>query len=556
MKIEEIVLKHALINAIKHNGKAKENAIIGKVIAEFPEAKKDLEKLKRIIKEKVEFVNSLSLEEQIQKAKELNIEIEKKKKIKEYELPELPNAKKRKVVMRLAPYPSGPLHIGNARMVILNDEYVKRYNGKLLLVYDDTIGSKEKFVIKEAYDLIKDGLDWLGVKVDEIYYKSDRLEIFYEYAEKLIKLGKAYVCTCPVEKMRENRKKGIECECRKRSIEENLKLWKDMLNGKFKEGEAVLRLKTSMKHPNPAFRDRVLMRIAERQHPRVGKKYKVWPMLEFSWAIDDHLLGITHILRGKDLIIEDMMEEEIWKIFGWPKIEFIHYGLLSFEGVKLSKTEARKKIEAKEYEGWDDPRTWSLQSLRKRGFLPQAIRNFVLRMGLSLADVKVPLEILYAENRKLIDPIANRYFVVLNPKEIKLDKEIGEVKIPLHPDFEERGKRKVFVGKKVFVEKEDFENFEGKVVGLAYIGMVEMKENAKLISKEIDLKAKKIQWVSEEFVKVKIVFEDGSRKEGIGEINLLNVKEGDIIQMVRIGFGRINKIDKNKKELLIYFAHK
>jgi glutamyl-tRNA synthetase len=553
--VEKIILKHALINAIQYQGKADFQAVLGKVIAEKPELKARIKEIIVEIKKVIEKVNSLSLEEQRKELEKLGEKIEEKKEEKR-ELPPLPNVEKYgKIVMRLAPFPSGPLHIGNARMAILNDEYVKKYGGKLLLVIDDTIGSKEKFIVPEAYELIIDGLKWLNVKWDEIFYKSDRLEIFYEYAEKLIEKGIAYVCECDVETLRKNRANGIECEHRKQSIEENLKKWKDMLSGKYKEGEAVLRIKTDMKHPNPAFRDRVLMRIVEREHPRVGKKYKVWPLLEFSWAIDDHLLGITHILRGKDLVIEDMMENFIWEKLGWEKPEIIHYGLLNIEEFKLSKTQARKAIEKGEYSGWDDPRTWSLQSLRKRGITPGAIRKFILSMGLSLADVTVPAEILYAENRKIIDPLANRYFAVLNPIEISISNapEIKETKAPLHPDFPERGFRKIPVGEKIYVEKEDFEKFQSKEVGLINLFTVKLKKRAEFVSEKIKFEAPKIHWISEPNVKIKIIMPDGSVKIALAEPSIKGIKENDLIQLVRIGFLRC---DKANEEILLYFAHR
>ena len=129
------------------------------------------------------------------------------------------------------------------------------------------------------------------------------LDIYYNYASQLIKKDKAYVCFCSSSKLQENRKKAKECKCRKASVAENLENWQKMLDGRFKEHEAILRIKTSMQHKNPAFRDRVLFRISFRKHPKTGTKFKLWPMLEFSWAIDDHLLGITHILRGKDRLL-------------------------------------------------------------------------------------------------------------------------------------------------------------------------------------------------------------------------------------------------------------
>ncbi|MEM5790669.1 MAG: glutamate--tRNA ligase [Candidatus Aenigmatarchaeota archaeon] len=555
--MRESILKHTLINAIQHEGKADFQAVLGKIIAEKPELKESIKDIAKEVKKIVEEINNLNLEEQKKKAEILGIEIKKEKFKEEKELPPLPEAEEGKVVMRLAPFPSGPLHIGNARMVILNDEYVKKYKGKLLLVIDDTIGSEEKFVIPEAYDLIVDGLNWLGVKWDGIFYKSDRLEIFYDFAEKLIKAELAYVCECGPEILRKNRRDGIECRHRKQSVEENLEKWKSMISGKYKEGEGILRLKTDMKHPNPAFRDRVLARVVEREHPRIGKKYRVWPMLEFSWAVDDLLLGITHILRGKDLIMEDMVEEFIWtKLKIEKKPKFIHHGLLSIKEAKLSKTYARKAIEAGEYSGWDDPRTWSLQSLRRRGIQPEAIRKFILNMGLSLADVSVPAEILYAENRKLIDPVANRYFAVLNPVEISIKnaKEVKEVKAPLHPDFKERGYRKIPLNfKKILIEKEDFEKLRRKEVGLINLFTIKLDKKAEFVSEEIRFEDPKIQWVSEPNLKIKLVMPDGSVKEGIGEPALKNLKENSLIQLIRIGFARVDKIDR---EIVLYFSHK
>ncbi|MEM5794399.1 MAG: glutamate--tRNA ligase [Candidatus Aenigmatarchaeota archaeon] len=554
--MENEILKHCLINAVKYGGKAKVDAVLGKILAEKPELKdkrKELvEKIRKIVKE----VNSLSLEEQKKKLEELGVEIEKPK-VEKKELPPLPNAEVGKVVMRLAPYPSGPLHIGNARMVILNDEYVKKYEGKLLLVIDDTIGSEEKFVLPEAYDMIIDGLKWLGVKWDETIYKSDRLEIFYKHAEELIKKGLAYVCECDAETLRKNRSLGKECLHRNQSEEENLEKWKKMLSGKYREGEAVLRLKTDMKHPNPAFRDRVLFRIVERKHPRVGEKYKVWPLLEFSWAVDDQLLGITHILRGKDLVIEDMVEEFIWNKLGLKKPVFIHYGLLSIKEMKLSKTQARKAIERGEFFGWDDPRTWSLQSLRRRGIKPEAIRKFIVNMGLSLADVTVPAEILYAENRKIIDAEANRYFVVLEPEKISVRNAplIKEVKIPLHPDFPERGYRTLPVKTdEIFVEKEDLKKFRNKEVGLINLFSIKLKKNAEFISEKIRMETQKIQWVSEPNFNVELVMPDGKIKKGIAEPEIKKVKNDEIVQLQRIGFARVDEVSEDK--IVLFFAHK
>ncbi len=553
--MKEIILKHALLNAFTHKGKADVQAVLGKTIAEVPETMGKIKETVLEIKKIVEEVNSWSTKKQEAQMKKLGVETEKEKPAKK-ELTPLPNAEIGKVIMRLAPFPSGPLHIGNARMVILNDEYVKKYKGKLLCVIDDTIGSEEKFILPEAYDMITDGLKWVGVNYHDLIYKSDRLQLFYVFVEELIKKNLVYVCECDAETLRKNRYNGIACAHRTTTVEENMKKWKDMLRGKYKEGEAVVRLKTDMKSPNPAFRDRVLLRIAERKHPRVGTKYIVWPMLEFSWAIDDHVLGITHILRGKDLIMEDMMEEFIWNKLGWKKAEFVHYGLLNVEEAKLSKTQARKSIEKGEYAGWDDPRTWSLQALKRRGIQAEAIRKFVLDMGMSMADVTVPAEILYAENRKIIDSKSNRYFAVFEPVKISVKDvpKIKEVEASVHPDFPERGNRRITVDtQRIYIERGDLEKYNNKEVGLMNLFTILLKETPAFLSKKIDVKTQKIHWVSEPNVKIKVVMPDGSTREGLAEQSIENVKVDDIVQLQRSGFFRCDQTDK---ELVFYFAHK
>lgn len=552
--MEEIIRKHALINAVQFGGKARKDAVLGKILAEMPELKSKITEIMVEVERVVGEINSLSLEEQKKMMGKLELKIKKK----EFKigLPPLPNIDKYKsVVLRLAPFPSGPLHIGNARMILLNDEYARKYGGKLLLIIDDTIGSEEKPILLEAYGMIIEGLKWLGVKWQKIFYKSDRLKIYYKYAEILIRKGLAYVCECEEEVLRKNRAEGIACGHRDNSTEENLKKWKDMLRGKFKEGEAVLRLKTDIKHPNQAFRDRVLLRIVDRKHPRVGKKYRVWPLLEFSWAIDDHLLGITHILRGKELMIEDMMEKFIWEKFGWTEVEFIHYGLLRFEELKLSKTAARIAIEKGQYTGWDDPRTWSLQSLRKRGIQPEAIRNFIIQMGLSEADVTVPEEILYAENRKIIDSKANRYFAIFDPVVIKVSgPKKRNVVAHFHPDFPKRGSRKIPLDvNKIFIERDDFEKFSGREVGLMHLFTVKLDKKSKFISEKIKFEVQKIHWVSKNFIKIKLIMPDGSIKVGYGENSMRKLEKDQLVQLVRFGFCRVEKAGK---ETVLYFAHK
>ena len=563
---EELIKAYALENAILHDGKAKVDAVLSKLFRHGL-SKEDIPKYLPKIKKIVDDVNSLPLEKQKKEFELVKHLIPEKTKKQEMELPNV----KDKVVMRLAPFPSGPLHIGNARPYVLNDFFVKKYGGKLLLVIDDTIGSKEKRIVEEAYELIPEGLKWLKIDFEEpIIYKSDRLKIYYDYGEKLIKRGFAYVCFCSQEELRKNREKGIECEHRSYSIKENLKEWKNMLNGKYKEGEAVLRIKTDMKHKNPAFRDRVIFRISSTRHPRLkNKKDVVWPMMEMAWAIDDYLLGITHILRGKELQIETDMEKYIFDIFGWPKPEFIHTSLLSIEGVKLSKSKSQEEIAKGIYFGWDDPRTWSLQSLKRRGFKAEAIREFCLSFGLSEAEAKIPLDVLYSFNRKYLEE-SNRCFFIANPVLIKIENAPKlEARLPIHPSYPERGERILYSNKEFFISLDDYKEIrkakEGSIFRLMHL-LNFYKKNEKFYFHSIELnkssEIKKIHWLPAEnynYLSARVLMENGEWVNGI--LENINVKIDETLQFERFGFVRldkIKKIKKNKKYEKVYefwYAH-
>lgn len=484
--------------------------------------------------------------------------IPEKSENEERELPDLKNVKT-KPIFRIAPFPSGALHIGNAKTFLLNALYAEKYAGKVILVIDDTIGSKEKTILKEAYELIEEDIKWLGIKkFGKTVYKSDRLDIYYKYAEELIKKDKVYICHCMQSEIKELREKGMECGCRQFPKDIQMKRWNEMFRSK--EGHAVMRLKTDMKHPNPAFRDRVLFKISEREHPKVKNKYRVWPTLEMSWAIDDHLLGITHIIRGNELMIETEMERYIWDIFGWKHVEVEHVGHASLEfdktGGKISKSKSRKEVESGKYFGWDDPRTWSIKSLARRGIKPEAIREFVKEVGLNRTNISVPVESLYAINRKLIDGESNRYFFVENPIEIKIESGPNweEVEIQKHPDKFE--KRKVAVSKKLLISSDDFNELKGKEVRLLHLFNVNLNEESKLTSID-DTRPKKIQWVSakkDDFEKTKILMPNGLWIEGVSEKGIKSLKVGEIIQFERFGFCRYDGTSKGIKEF--WFSHR
>ena len=582
-EIREILLLAGLKNAVEFGGNPNKKAIMGKLMSQREDLRSKAKIITPIIDKIIEEISALSLAEQESKLLELDPSaLDKKEKVKEEkELPELPNLDKYdKLIMRLAPYPSGALHIGNARMVVLNNEYVNKHDGEVYLFYDDTIGSpkslrntpKAKYVLPEAYDLIKEGLEWLGVKYTKVFYKSDRLELYYEYCEKLIKDNIAYICFCSAGDFKNKYKnKKKPCPHRDQSVEKNLEEWENMLDGKYEETTAVVRLKTGMDQKDPAVRDNIILRISEAEHPRVGYKYLVWPMLEFSWAIDDYLIGVTHIIRGADLIKEDFIEDFIWDHFGWKKAEFLHYGRIKFPDMKLSKTDARNNIQEGKYDGWDDPRTWSLQSLKKRGFKPEALKESLLSLGMSMSGITFSTGWLYSKNKDLIDEISDRYFFVEDPILLEIDacpfqEYIAEpLLLPSNP---KKGKR-IIKGKvtnkqlKILISKKDANKLKvGQILRLKdlvniQVLSIDLKNNkitSYYHSLELNREYSIIHWVpNDSNIKVKILKPDGVMSSGYGEINLKSIPLNTTIQFERYGF--VNPIKLENDELFCYFTH-
>tara|TARA_Y100000310_G_scaffold263261_1_gene273367 strand:+ start:3590 stop:5299 length:1710 start_codon:yes stop_codon:yes gene_type:complete len=563
----DVIRAYALENALKYRGKANQGAVMAGLFAEGLK-KSEVGSIISQVKEILDEVNSLSQEKQEKEFEKLKEKVHKRE-IREG-LPALEDAEDGKVVMRFAPFPSGPLHIGNSRQLILNDEYVKMYGGKLILVMDDTIGSENKPIEPDAYKLIKEGVDWLDVKYDKkIIYKSDRLKKYYAYAEELIKKGYMYVCTCSQDEMHHLKKKGVACGCRELPPEDHFKKWKKMFSPEVKEGSMTVRLKTNMQDSDPAFRDRVMFRISDRKHPRLkGKKnQKVFPLLDFSWAIDDHLLGVTHILRGIDLMMETRVEKFIWDIFQWKYPIVIHTGFFSIQGIKLSKSKGAQEVKSGEYIGWNDPRTWSLQSLRDRGLRKEVIRGFILNMGLTRVNSTIAIDVLYALNKKFLEENkTKRYFFVPEPVKIHIGgtPELN-AHLPLHPS-QKLGFRHYKTGQDFFVPKQDFSLMHNGSYRLMHllnfkaeeIGTVRPRDFS-FISGDPDdlLNVKFIQWLpamdNSKNIKVEVRMPNNLIIKGLGESELGKLKAGDVVQFERFGFVNIYKVGKDKIEA--WFAH-
>ncbi|NIO44874.1 MAG: glutamate--tRNA ligase [Candidatus Aenigmarchaeota archaeon] len=544
--MKDIVKKHALLNAIEYNGKANEQSVLGRVLAEKPKLKKDVKNLRKKIAKTVKEVNSWSLEKQKKELKKFG-KIEKPKKEEREGLPPLPDAKEGKVVTRLPPEPSKYNHIGHALSFLINYMYAKMYKGKCILRFEDTNPER---VRKEYVDAMKEEvLEYLDVKPNKTVFSSNDLPKMYEYADKIIKNGKAYVCTCSRDEMRKLRHQGKACKCRKIGKKTNLKMWKEMLDKKYKEEEAVLRLKIDMKSLNQVMRDPVIFRITFTEHFLQKKKYHVWPLYDFQNVIEDELCGITHILRSGEfgkMRIE--LQNYIKDLLKFKKQTIVQYGRFGVAGTITQGREIRKLIERGEIRGWDDPRLVTLKALRKRGIVKETYYNIAKKLGLNPTNARIQWHMIASENRKIIDPISPRFFFVGEPIEIKLDKVSKKiVKAPRFPG--KKKYRKIPVTKKVFVDKLDFVQHKNKEVRLMHFCNILLSKKAKVTS--IRLKdIPKIHWVSSKNIKIKIIMPDGKEVEGLAEPEIKKVKTDQTIQFERIGFARCDK------EGLFYFAHK
>ncbi len=560
--IKILIKKYALQNAVKYRKLPQAGAVMGKVMAS-PDLRGRAKEVNSLVGNVLSEINMMQPELWEQELKELAPELIaelKEKKEPDKGLP--PLEIKGTLVMRFAPNPNGPPTIGSSRGIVVNSEYTKKYKGKFIIRFDDTDPATKRPMI-EAYDWYLDDCKWLGAIPDEVVIASDRIPLYYEIAEQLIKKSGAYVCFCQQEEFKAKKDEKIACQHRDQDIKTNLESWKKMISGEYKEQEAVLRIKTDIAHKDPAIRDWVAFRIIKTPHPRpsVADKYTTWPLLDFEGAVEDHLLGTTLIIRGKDLIDSEKRQRYIYEYMGWKYPDTMHWGRVQIhEFGKLSTSGLKKAIAEGIYTGWDDPRVPTIRALRRRGIRSEAIRKFMLDLGLGETDISLSLDTLYAENRKMIDPVANRYFFVWDPVPLEIEGAKPVVaKAPLHPA--RGGMREIPAGTKVLVCKSDVENLkEGERVRLKDLYNIEITNlsplAAKFIGTDMDLvkkeKARIIHWAPPEGLKVRVLSPDGEFS-GIGESGIRN-EINNVVQFERFGFVRIDSFKDD--EILAYFTHK
>lgn len=363
---------------------------------------------------------------------------------------------------RHPPEPSGYLHIGHVRNIVLNYGLAEKYGGVCNLRYDDTNPTKES---QEFVDSIQEDVKWLGYHWNEIHYATDYFQKNYEYAVQLIKEGKAFVCDLSPEELSKTRgtltEPGIESPYRNRSVEENLELFERMKNGEFPAGSRCLRAKIDMTSPNMNMRDPVIYRIQYTHHQRIGDAWKIYPSYDFSHPLDDALEGVSHSICGPEF--EDHRPLYNWvvencKTGNTPRQ--VEYANLYIKGAILGKRFIKKLVQDGVVCGFDDPRLYSLRGLKRRGVLPESLKDFVIGAGITKSNALIEPAFLDHFVRNTLNQVSRRVMAVLNPLELEISNyEEGkeeEIFLEDYPQKEIKGERKYYFGKHLLIEKEDF----------------------------------------------------------------------------------------------------
>ncbi len=407
------ILAYALKNSVEHSGSCVAGSVLSPLFAEGLE-KSQVKEIMPKINEIVKKVNAMDLEEQKKELDKLENLLSEREVRDTNEMPELEDVPKIGVIMRFSPSSSASaFHIGHILTGMPSSLYVKKYGGKLYLRIEDTNPEK---TVKECYDSFPKEADWIFGNITESYAQSDRMEKYYNFTEDLIKKGLAFVCTCKKEDKEEVDgefpKPRELCDCRKNSIKDNQEKWQKMLDKKgFKEGEAVLRFKsqdTSLS--NPALIDFPLARINLTAHPRQGKKYRVWPLMNLCVTYDDIEQKCTHIIRAKEHQDNAKRQEMIFDALKIKKPHSYFLGRYKFDDLPISKTQITELIKKGKFEGWDDIRLPLARNFKRRGYQPEAFAKMVTQRGLSAVDKVMAKEDLFMVldnfNREIIRSLA------------------------------------------------------------------------------------------------------------------------------------------------------
>ena len=529
--------------------------MIGRVLSENPGLRSNAGVVSKEAAAAVKRVNSMTLAEQERLLKEAYPDaVTTTKREGRLGLPPLPNAVRGETAFRLPPEPSGYMTVGHAMAFTINYMYKEQYDGILWLRFEDTNPRK---VRPEFYDNFRKGIAWLSIKVDHEKNVSDDMELFYEKGRKLLELGAAYACSCDEAKVKRLRFEGVACEHREHPVERNLRIWDELLARKHKEGSYVIRFKGDMTSPNYSLRDTNIFRVIDYPHPLTGTKYKLWPTYDLAVAIEDQVCGITHVLRSSEFRSE--LQQLIRDALKFRHLEVIQFSRFNFKGAPVSKRLLRPLVEKGLVSGWDDPRMPTVEGLKRRGIIPQAIREFTLQVGYTKPEHEYDWSMLLSLNRKLLDPVSKRLFFVPDPTPLTVEgAPERRVTIPYHPQ-NDLGSRSMDTRGEFFVAAGDVRSLkDGSVFRLMDLYNVQLVASGKnfratYLGDDIIPNSRKFQWVTPEHAEAKVtvpdvlflegdVFNNGSLKvvSGFAEISVSDLKSGDIVQFPRFGFCRLD----------------
>ena len=375
---------------------------------------------------------------------------------------DLESGKHKEIQTRFPPEPNGYLHIGHAKSICLNFGLAKIYGGKCNLRFDDTNPEKEDV---EYVDSIQDDIKWLGFKPDKVLYASSYFDQLYEWAVELIKKGKAFVCQQTLEEMRRDRGTatgaGKESPWRNRSVEENLELFERMKNGEFNEGEYMLRAKIDMAHPNVLLRDPVMYRIRKVNHHRTGDKWCIYPTYDFTHGQSDAIEGITHSICTLEFEAHRPLYEWFLEAIGIEKKpQQIEFARLNLTNTVMSKRFLKKLVDEKYVSGWDDPRMPTIAGIRRRGYTPEAVRDFAERVGVAKRNSTVSLALLEHCVREDLNKKAERFMGVLDPLKVVItnypEGQTEQFEAVNNPEDENSATRLVPFSRELYIERKDF----------------------------------------------------------------------------------------------------
>jgi len=563
--------RNALLNAVGHGGKAEVGAVVSKSLGETPALRAMAGDVARAASEVVKRVNSLSpaeqqklLEERYPEALEATekrrAERKKEEEKREEQLPPLAGAVQGKVVLRLPPEPSGYMHIGHAMAGVINDTYKRFYRGELWLRFEDTNPKK----VKEAYyQSFREGYAWLGIAWDHEKNVSSDIEILYSHARRLLEQGDAYACGCPADRVKKLRFEGMACEHRDQQIEKNVAIWEGMLSRKYKEGEYVIRLRGDLSNLDHSLRDPNIMRTIDSPHPLVGDRYVVWPIYDFENVVEDMLCGVTHVLRSSEFHVA--LQERLRSLLGFPEVFVEQFSRFNFKGTPVQKRLLRPLVEEKLVAGWDDPRMPTIEGVRRRGILSEAIRQFTVLVGYTKTEHTFDWSLLFAVNRKLLDPISRRLFFVPDPVRVKVrGAPPRAVSIPFHPTQENLGRREISVAADatILLPSSDISSLkEGDLFrlmdlyNLRLVSKAGRSAEAEYAGDELRYDLKKLQWVVDDMSRSPVEVLEPSElyidddtinpnslvvRKGFAEASFAALQQGEIVQFPRYGFVRVD----------------